>query len=112
MTDYLKYGGPCSLAGSLMTVQKEYVTRFYLASMIVMFEQLQCGVGHADEQLLIYIYDRYPEWFTLYYSDYRSCLTNYHQSVHDHWTIRTYFIMNAVADGRMDLATAAENSLV
>lgn len=111
MTEYLKWGGQCSLVGGAITVQHDYVTRFYLEAMTVMYSQLQQGVGHADEQLLVYIYDRNPEWFTLYYSDYRSCLTNYHCSINDHWTIRTFFIANALADGRLDLAEQAEKSL-
>jgi len=112
MTEYLKWGGLCSLVGGAMTVQREYVVRLYLEATSIMYSQIQQGVGHADEQLLVYIYDRNPEWFTLYYSDYRSCLVNYHRSVHDHWSIRTFFIANALAAGRTDLAKAAEDSLV
>lgn len=110
MIEYLKWGGPCSLVGGAMTVQREYVVQLYLEAVTIMYTQIQQGVGHADEQVLVYIYDRNPEWFTLYYSDYRSCLTNYHRSVHDHQTIRTFFIANALADGRTDLAKAAEDS--
>lgn len=111
MTEYLKWGGLCSLVGGAITVQRDYVTRLYLEAITVLYTQLQQGVGHADEQLLVYIYDRNPEWFTLYYSDYRSCLTNYHKSVHDHWTVRTFFIANALADNRADLAEHAEKTL-
>lgn len=112
MSQYLQWGGPCSLAGTIMTIQREYVSLFYTGMMSIFYEQLREGVGHTEEQALVYLYDHHPEWFTLYYSDYRSCLTNYHKSVYDHSTIRTHFICNALADGRTDLARAAENSLV
>jgi hypothetical protein len=112
MSEYMKWGGPCSLVGTTMTIQKEYMEQFYTAMMSIFFEQLAEGVGHTEEQVLVYLFDRHPEWFTLYFSDYRSCLVNYHRSVHDHWTIRTHFIANAIADGRHDLAAKAEASLV
>lgn len=111
MSEYMKWGGPCSLVGTVVTIQREYMERFYTGMMSIFYEQLQNGVGHTDEQALVYLFDRHPEWFTLYYCDYRSCLVNYHRSIHDHWTIRTHFIANARADGRNDLADGAERSL-
>jgi len=111
MSEYMKWGGPCSLVGTVMTVQREYMCLFYTGMMSIFFEQLREGVGHTEEQVLVYLYNRHPELFTLYFSDYRSCLVNYHRSVEDHWTIRTHFIHNALADGRKDLADQAEHSL-
>lgn len=111
MSEYLKWGGPCSLVGTVMTVQRGYMESFYTGMMSIFYKQLNQGVGHTEEQVLVYLYDRHPELFTLYFSDYRSCLTNYHRSVHDHWTIRTHFIQNARAAGRTDLVEQAERSL-
>ena len=112
MSDYMKWGGPCSLAGTMMTIQREYMELFYTGMMSIFYEQLQNGVGHTEEQVLVYLFDRHPEWFDLYFSDYRSCIANYHRSVHDHWTIQTHFIQNARNDGREDLVRAAETSFV
>jgi len=111
MSEYMKWGGPCSLAGTIMSVQRGYMELFYTGMMSIFYEQLNEGVGHTDEQVLVYLHNRRPEWFTLYFCDYRSCITNYHRSVHDHWTIRTHFIQNARAAGRTDLAEQAERSL-
>lgn len=103
MKRYLATGGPCGLAGTAFTVAADYVDRFFLSMMSVAFEQVAEGVGHTEEQAMIYVYDRHPEWFSLYFGDYQSTLTNYHRAVEDLHIIEGCFRQRAQAEGRGDL---------
>jgi hypothetical protein len=101
--------GQCGMAGTIFTVEASYVNRVYTAMFAILYEHISEGVGHTDEQVFTYLYDKHPELFTLYFGDYFSCLTNYHSNVDDHWVIRTHFIENARRAGRSDLVALAES---
>jgi hypothetical protein len=102
----------CGTASSVMTVEREYVSKFYTAVMSIFYEQLLKGMGHAEEQIITYCYDRHPELFTLIYGDYYSQLTNYHNPVRDYPAIKQHFIKNAIAANRIDLAKDAIKALL
>lgn len=103
MTEFLARGGPCGVAATAFTVEAAYVDRFFLATMSVLYEQIAQGVGHSEEQAMVYVVDRYPEWFSLYFGDYQSTLTNYHRANEDLWTIEACFRRRVEAEGRMGL---------
>jgi len=103
--------GLCGVAAGIMTVQKEYVSIFYSKMMSIFYEQLSLGVGHADEQILTYCYNRNPHLFTLYYGDYYSLITNYHYPVRDFVTIKKYFLEKTLAAGKIHLAIQAANKI-
>jgi hypothetical protein len=99
----------CGIAATVFTVEKSYMDRVYTAMFSILLEQISLGVGHADEQVFTYLYDKHPEWFTLYFGDYFSCATNYHSNVEDHDAINTHFIENARRAGRHDLIELAQS---
>ncbi len=104
--------GICSLAGTVYTVEKSYMYIFYSACMSVFYEQLYLTVGHNDEQVYMYVFDRHPELFTLVYGDYYSVISNYHGPVRDYHTIKYCFINNAMAAGRRDYASDCARALL
>lgn len=104
--------GVCSLAGTVYTVEKSYIYHFYSLCMSVFYEQLSLTVGHNDEQVYMYVYDRYPELFTLVYGDYYSVVSNYHGPVRDYHTIKYCFINNVMSAGRRDLASTCANTIL
>jgi hypothetical protein len=70
------------------------------------------GVGHTDEQVFTYCYDRHPELFTIYFGDYYSVIKNYHYVCQDWHTIKWCFIEQAKQANRHDLAQAAAKSII
>ncbi len=104
--------GMCSIAAGLISVEKSYMHLFFTRAMSIFYEQLSLGVGHCEEQVLMYIYDRYPEMFTLVYGDYYSLISNYHYVVRDYPCIRHHFINNALKAGRKDLASGAAKNVL
>lgn len=104
MSRYLQAGGPCGIAATLFTVEADYVERFYTSMFSVLYEQISQGVGHNEEQAMIYVFDRHPDWFELYFGDYGSTAVNYHRVLEDRYSVETYFLSNALADKRYDLA--------
>jgi hypothetical protein len=112
MKSYLTHGNPCSLAATVFTIQCEYVDLVYSRAMSIFYEQLANGVGHNEEGVLVYLYDRYPDMFTLYYGDYYSCLTNYHNVRRDYNTIKYCFIQEALHNGKHDLAKMCAKNLL
>jgi len=112
MESFLAHGGPCSVAGTVFSVEKSYVDLFYSRCMTLFYEMMSRGVGHADEQLFMYLYDRYPDMFTLIYGDYYSVISNYNYVVRDYWAIRWHFIQNAINAGRKDLAATAAKTIL
>lgn len=103
MTRFLAHGGPCGVAATAFTVASDYVDRFFLAMMSVLSEQIATGVGHSEEQAMVYVVDRHLDWFSLYFGDYQSTLTNYHRAVEDLHIIEGCFRQRAQAVGREDL---------
>ena len=104
VTSCLWSHGICSLAGTVYTVERSYLYPFYTQCMKVFYEQLSLTVGHNDEQVYMYVYDRNPELFTLIYGDYYSVVANYHRPVRDYFAIKHFFIKNVLEAGRRDLA--------
>ncbi len=103
MKEYVP-GGPCAIAGGIITCEINYIERFYNCIMSIFHEMLSHGVGHSDETCLTYCYTRYPELFTLYYGDYYSIIKNYHHIKRDYSTIKYFFLDKVLYYGRMDLA--------
>jgi hypothetical protein len=103
--------GICGIAGTFFSVEKSYIDKLYTTFQSIFYEMLSKQIGHNEEQVLTYIYDRYPELFTLYYGDYYSVITNYHNPVRDWHTIRWCFIDQAIIYNRLDLAKDASNKV-
>lgn len=103
--------GKCGIACGVISVERQYVPRLYLSFMSILHEQILDGVGHAEEQIMVYVYDQHPEWFSIYFGDYPSIATNYHATVEDEDSVQTYFIHNAEAAGRHGLAEQARRSM-
>jgi len=112
MKKYLAHGGYCAIAAGMFTVESNFVDKLYMEMMSILYEQVGQGIGHSDEQVMIYVYDRHPEWFSLFFGDYYSLITNYHHGKEDKQSIQTFFIQNAMQDNRNDLAEQAKNYMV
>ena len=111
MKEWYSGGGKCGIAGGAFTVQKEYVSKLYNGMFSIFHETLLCGIGHAEEQILTYFNNRYPELCNYYYGDYYSILTNYHEPIEDIKSIIKYYIDNAYKCGRNDLAINCEKAI-
>ncbi len=107
MNNYLKNGNPCTVAATVFSVDRASLVPLYTRIMSLFYEMLSKGVGHNCEALLSYMYDRYPEMFSLYYGDYGSCLNNYVNITEDYHAIRWYFIQQALNTGQHHLAKEA-----
>ncbi len=105
-------GGPCGIAGTAFTLEKDYVPKFYNCMWSVFHEQVMKGVGHCDEQVMMYCYYKYPELFTVYYGDYQSVLTNYHSIRDNYHTIKYHFIENALNAGDISAAKDAAEKVL
>lgn len=112
MKSFMPNYGPCSIAANMITVESNFVYKLHNRAMSVFYEQLANGVGHNEEAVLVYLFDRWPELFSIYYGDYYSTFSNYHEIVRDHSAIRWHFIQNAWNAGRKDLATVAAKALL
>jgi hypothetical protein len=80
--------------------------------MSIFYEHLSKGVGHSDEAIFTYMYDRFPDMFTLRFGDYYSVLSNYTNIKEDYPAIRNFFINEAIRAGRMDLAKVAAQEVI
>jgi len=104
--------GCCGIATTAFTVEASYVYRLYNSMFSVFHEHLYNNVGHSDETVLTYCYDKFPEIFNIYYGDYYSIFTNYHKPIEDRDTIKRLFINEAINKGRQDLADDAIKKLL
>ena len=111
IVDFTNSGG-CGIATTIFSVEAEYVGRLYSATMSIFYEKLSRGVGHTDETVFTYCYDRYPELFTIYHGDYYSVLQNYHHVRRDWHLVNERFIAYAKIAGRDDLAKEAVISIL
>jgi hypothetical protein len=107
LNTFFQYGGPCGMAATLFTAEATYIERFYNAMMEIFNEQLCKQLGHSDEQVMTYCYDRYPNLFTIYNGEYYSILTNYHEPKEYLYAIKNLFIYNTMNCKRFDLAKEA-----
>ena len=110
MEDYMKYSGPCGIASTAYTMGS-HIIPFYTLMFHIFYEKLFRGVGHTDETVMVYAYDRKPELFTLFYGDYGSIFMNYREIREDVATIVYCFVQQAQVKGRMDLAKQAVHVL-
>lgn len=104
--------GTCGMAGTVFSAEKSYITPFCAHMWSIFYEMVARGVGHTDEQVFTYCYDRHPELFTIYYGDYYSVIRNYHYVCQDWHLIKWGFIIEAQRAGRHDLAKAAAKSVL
>lgn len=104
--------GTCGMAGTVFSAQKEYITPFCSYMWSTFYEMVARGVGHTDEQVFTYCYDRQPQLFTIYFGDYYSVIRNYHHVCQDWHTIKYCFIQKAQLCGRNDLAQAAVKAIL
>jgi len=105
-------GGYCGIASGCLTIEADYINKFYTGCISIFYEMLFHGVGHAEEQIFNYFYDRHPELCDIYYGDYYSILTNYHHPVEDYNSIKRFFIEEAIRKGRADLAKECAKSIL
>lgn len=108
---YSEHNGCCGIAATAFTVEKEYVSKLYNGMFSIFHETLLRGLGHAEEQILTYFDNRYPELCDHYYGDYYSVLTNYHEPIEDIQSIKYFYIDNAYKCGRNDLAMKCEKAI-
>lgn len=104
MREYMKEGGPCGIASTAYTIESSYVSKFYTSMFSILYEQLFNEVGHTDETVMAYCYDRYPEIFNIYGGDYGSVFVNYHKPKQDIHIILQCFIKNALKNNNTKLA--------
>jgi hypothetical protein len=112
MNIFLKNGGYCTVGGTSFTVHKDYVNKFYNGCISIFHEILFNGVGHCDEQVLTYFYNKFPELCNIYYGDYYSILENYHEPIKDHYCIINNFIKQAISNNKNDLAQICAKKLI
>lgn len=112
MKGFMQFDGPCGVASTAYTVQREYVDRYYNSMFTIFNEMLYKGYGHTDETAMIYCFDRYPEIFYIYYGDYKSIFTNYHEPIEDLPIMTNSFVTQAIYKGRSDLAKDAMIKIV
>ncbi len=101
MESYLSEINPCGLAATIFSVEREYVNKFYTRAVSIFYEMLSRGVGHNEEAILVYLYDRFPEMFHLYYGDYYSAICNYKYVCRDYESIKRYYISNCLRNGKL-----------
>ena len=70
-------GGCCGVAATCYTIEKQYVASFYNGCLSIFHELLAYGLYHANEQVMTYFYDRFPEKCNIYSGDYYSVASNY-----------------------------------
>jgi hypothetical protein len=104
--------GICGIAGTFFSVETSYIDKLYTTFQNIFYEMLSKKIGHNEEQVLTYIYDRYPDLFTLYYGDYYSTICNYHKTIRDQDAVKQFFINNALNANREDLVNQALISFV
>jgi hypothetical protein len=104
MRQYMKDGGPCGIASTAYTIETSYVSKFYTSMFSILYEQLFNEVGHTDETVMTYCYDKYPEIFNIYGGDYGSVFVNYHKPSQDLNIIIHCFITNALKNNETTIA--------
>jgi hypothetical protein len=104
--------GTCGIAGTVFSAEKNYIIKFCSYMWSIFYEMIGRGVGHTDEQVFTYCYDRHPELFTIYFGDYYSVIRNYHYVRQDWHLIQYSFIQSSINAGRKDLAKLAAKSIL
>jgi hypothetical protein len=104
--------GICGIATTIFSAEATYINRLYSHMWSIFYEKLARRIGHTDETVFTYCYDRHPELFNLYYGDYYSTATNYHNVRNDYHSVKYHFIENALRANRRDLATVAAKNVL
>jgi len=112
MSEYMKHGGPCGVISTAYTIEAEYVSQYYTSMFSIFYEKLYKGVGHTDETVMTYCYDRFPEIFNIYYGDYGSVFINYHEPTQNINIIVHCFIVNAIKNNKIELAVDAAKKVL
>jgi hypothetical protein len=112
MHEYMRHGGPCGVISTAYTIEAEYVSQYYTSMFSIFYEKLYKGVGHTDETVMTYCYDRYPEIFNIYYGDYGSVFINYHKPTQNINIIVHCFIVNAIQNNKTELAIDAAQKIL
>ena len=96
--DYFKFGR-CSMCSGFFTGRGDYMYEFCNRVEEMFTEYLISGYGHADEQLFLAVYFRYPWLFDFYYGDYQTMITNYVSTKEDVDFTINLLIRKAYQDG-------------
>jgi len=112
MKSYMEFGGNCGIASTAYTVHSDYIERYYTSMFSIFYEMLFTGYGHTDETVMVYCHQRYPELFTIYYGDYYSIFTNYHEPLEDYDSIKNFYILSCLEKNRKDLALFCVESIL
>jgi hypothetical protein len=104
--------GYTGAAGTVFTVETDYMDQFYNGMMSIYHEMLSHKMGHTDEQVLTYFEHRYPELCNIFYGDYYSIAMNYHSIRDNFWTIKRYVIEEALTKGDRPAASAAAKAVL
>lgn len=107
MKQFMEFDGPCGIASTAYTVEREYVDKYYNLMFSTFNDMLFIGYGHTDETAMTYSYDRHPEIFTIYNGDYPSVFMNYHDPITDLEIISKAFVTCCIYYKRYDLAKDA-----
>jgi len=79
--------GECGIGATAFTIESAYVETVCCHMMSLLYKHIGIGVGHAEEQLMTYLWREQPDLFSLYYGDYPSILTNYHATRDDQQSV-------------------------
>ncbi len=96
--EYYKWGR-CSMCSGFFTGNSEYMYKVCDLIEQQFVKYVKLGYGHADEQLYSPVYFDYPNYFTHYYGDYVSMITNYVYAYDNPEQIIHYFIRNSFNNG-------------
>ena len=88
--------GRCGIATTIITAEKTYIDKLYSHIWSIFYEKLSKGIGHTDETVFTYCYNRHPDLFSIYYGDYYSTISNYHYVKKDYDSIKDFFIIKAI----------------
>ncbi len=89
--------GLCGIAGNFWTGRRDWLSKVCAAAEREFIRVVLAGYGHHDEQLVTTVEADHPEWFDVYFGDYRSVLSNYNGIEEDFKSIEEYFLKNCQA---------------
>jgi len=98
--NYSKYYqfGRAAFAATFFTGHKSYLFPIMAECERLFVETVNKGYGHAEEQIIPFIYFEHPEWFDLFYGYYYQLFVNYDKTR----TNATRIINNIIAPARLD----------
>jgi hypothetical protein len=112
MKKYIEYGGLCGIASTAYTVEGTHINKYYTSMFSIFNEMLLNGYGHTDETVMVYSYTRNPELYNIYYGDYYSIFTNYHNVIDDYKSIKNFFIYSCLNKNKRDLAKECSKKIL